>query len=63
MNIHKNALMTPKIEPIWLEKLIELGPGGGAAALLDRSSRPHRSPKRSCPSKIERAVALRRNQR
>lgn len=35
----------------------------GAGALVDRSSRPHRSPARSCPSKIERAVALRRNQR
>ena len=33
------------------------------AGLLDRSSRPRRSPQRSDPSKIERAVALRRNQR
>ena len=35
----------------------------GADALADRSSRPHRSPARSCPGKIERAAALRRNQR
>ena len=35
----------------------------GAEALADRSSRPKRSPARSCPTKIERAVALRRNQR
>ena len=35
----------------------------GAAGLVDRSSRPHRSPGRSCPGKIERAMALRRNQR
>lgn len=35
----------------------------GAGALADRSSRPHRSPARSCPGKIERAVALRRKQR
>ena len=35
----------------------------GVAGLLDRSSRPRRSPQRSDPSKIERAVALRRNQR
>ena len=33
------------------------------AGLADLSSRPHTSPGRSCPSKIERAVALRRNQR
>ncbi len=36
---------------------------GGAAALADRSSRPHNSPARSCPNKLARAVALRRNQR
>lgn len=36
---------------------------GGAGALVDRSSRPHRSPERSCPRKIERAAALRCNQR
>ncbi len=35
----------------------------GVAGLADRSSRPHKSPGRSCPGKIERAVALRRNQR
>lgn len=35
----------------------------GAAGLLDRSSRPIRSPQRSDPSKIERAIALRRTQR
>ncbi len=35
----------------------------GAAGLADRSSRPHRSPSRSCAGKIERPVALRRNQR
>jgi len=35
----------------------------GAAGLLDRSSRPRRSPERSDASKLERAVALRRTQR
>jgi transposase InsO family protein len=35
----------------------------GAAGLADRSSRPHSSPARSCSSKIEQAVGLRRNQR
>lgn len=35
----------------------------GAGALADRSSRPHCSPARSCPGKVERAVRLRRNQR
>ena len=35
----------------------------GAAGLLDRSSRPTRCPQRSDPTKLERAVALRRNQR
>jgi len=35
----------------------------GAAGLLDRSSRPLRSPGRSDASKLERAVALRRTQR
>ena len=35
----------------------------GAAGLLDRSSRPKRCPRRSDASKLERAVALRRNQR
>jgi transposase InsO family protein len=35
----------------------------GAAGLLDRSSRPHRSPRRGDPHKVERAVALRRTQR
>ncbi len=35
----------------------------GAAGLLDRSSRPLRCPRRSDATKIERAVALRRNQR
>lgn len=34
----------------------------GRAGLLDRSSRPRGCPQRSCASKIERAVALRRNQ-
>ena len=34
----------------------------GASGLLDRSSRP-RCPRRSAASKVERAVALRRNQR
>jgi hypothetical protein len=35
----------------------------GAAGLLDRSSRPRRSPQRSAATKLERAVALRRTQR
>lgn len=35
----------------------------GRAGLLDRSSRPLGCPQRSCASKIERAVALRRTQR
>jgi len=35
----------------------------GAPGLLDRSSRPERCPRRSAASKVERAVALRRNQR
>ena len=35
----------------------------GAAGLLDRSSRPGHSPRRSPASKLERAVALRRTQR
>ena len=35
----------------------------GFAGLADLSSRPHRSPRRSCPSKLERALALRRHQR
>ena len=35
----------------------------GAAGLLDRSSRPRRSPERSDASKLERAVALRPTQR
>ncbi|WP_367065129.1 IS481 family transposase [Oryzisolibacter sp. LB2S] len=35
----------------------------GAAGLIDRSSRPRRSPRRSLASKLERAVALRRIQR
>jgi transposase InsO family protein len=35
----------------------------GDAALLDRSSRPHSSPRRSDASKVERALALRRTQR
>lgn len=35
----------------------------GAGALADRSSRPHCSPARCCTEKIERAVALRGNQR
>jgi transposase InsO family protein len=35
----------------------------GAAGLLDRSSRPRRSPQRSDVTKLERAVALRRTQR
>lgn len=35
----------------------------GAAGLLDRSSRPKRSPRRSDALKVERAVALRRSQR
>ena len=35
----------------------------GACGLLDRSSRPRRSPRRSDPNKIKRAVALRRTLR
>ena len=35
----------------------------GVGGLVDRSSRPHRSPRRSDAGKLERAVALRRNQR
>jgi transposase InsO family protein len=35
----------------------------GAAGLTDRSSRPHRSPRRGDATKVERAVALRRTQR
>ena len=35
----------------------------GASGLLERSSRPRRSPRRSDPDKIGRAMALRRNQR
>ena len=35
----------------------------GAAGLLDRSSRPHRSPKRTSADKAERTCALRRNHR
>ena len=35
----------------------------GDAGLLDRSSRPWRSPQRSDATKLERAVALRRTQR
>ena len=35
----------------------------GAAGLLDRSSRPTRCPGRCDATKLERAVALRRNQR
>jgi transposase InsO family protein len=35
----------------------------GAPGLLDRSSRPDRCPRRSDTTKLERAVALRRNQR
>jgi transposase InsO family protein len=35
----------------------------GATGLLDRSSRPERCPRRSDAIKVERAVALRRNQR
>lgn len=35
----------------------------GDTALLDRSSRPHRSPRRSDASKVEPALALRRTQR
>jgi transposase InsO family protein len=35
----------------------------GAAGLVDRSSRPHRSPRRTDGLKLERAVALRRTQR
>lgn len=35
----------------------------GTCGLLERSSRPRRSPRRSDPSKIERAVALRRTLR
>ena len=35
----------------------------GAAGLLDRSSRPHRSPKRTSADKVERTCALRRNHR
>ena len=35
----------------------------GASGLLERSSRPRRSPRRSDPDKIGRAVALRRTQR
>jgi len=35
----------------------------GSAGLLDRSSRPRRSPGRSDAGKLERAVALRKNQR
>ena len=35
----------------------------GVAGLADLSSRSYTSPGRSCPSKIERAVALRGNQR
>ena len=35
----------------------------GAPGLLDRSSRPQRCPRRSAASKVERAVALRRNRR
>ena len=35
----------------------------GASGLLERSSRPRRSPRRSDPDKIGRTVALRRTQR
>jgi hypothetical protein len=35
----------------------------GAAGLADRSSRPHSSPARGCPHKIERAVGLQGHQR
>ena len=35
----------------------------GVSGLLDRSSRPASSPARSCADKLQRAVALRRNQR
>ena len=35
----------------------------GDSELLDRSSRPHRSPRRSDAAKVERALALRRTQR
>lgn len=43
----------------WQRRLV----AEGAAGLLDRSSRPVCSPRRSDASKIERAVALRRTQR
>lgn len=35
----------------------------GAGTLSDRSSRPHCSPARCCPGKVERAVRLRHHQR
>ena len=43
----------------WLARFTQ----AGSAGLFDRSSRPANSPRRSCASKIERALALRRNQR
>ena len=85
MNIHKNALLTPKGRAHLMREIDRLGlkPAAaaaglsarsahkwrqrfareGSAGLQDRSSRPHGCPGRSCASKRQRAVALRRNQR
>ena len=53
------AGLSPRTARKWQQRFA----AEGAPGLLDRSSRPHRSPRGSSVNKLERAVALRRNQR
>ena len=75
MDIHKNARLTlrrrqdlvqhvaggvtPKTAAKWVYRFRRQGPPG----LLDRSSRPRRSPRRTSSLLVERVIALRRESR
>lgn len=47
----------------WIKRYREAGPEVGLAALHDRSSRPHHSPRQTAPEVEERVLALRREHR
>jgi len=53
------AGLSPRTARKWQQRFASLGEAG----LVDRSSRPVRSPTRAAADKLERAVALRQNQR
>lgn len=68
MDIHKNARLTPRRREDLVQHVFQgATPSGhivfrreGPPGLLDRSSRPRRSPRRTSSSLVEEVIALRR---